>query len=90
MYGFGKCQTSCAAPLEDVNSVLDGLCNIPPAGVKLASHEILREDLQQRLQDLEGQAAVADLLNSDYIERQTFRKSIKEKKQDVGNHKLAA
>lgn len=76
--------------LADLDDLLDSLYDEDgmPEGDERTSFEILRRDLQQELQTLEGQILTLQILKEEYDNRIAFSKLLAQEKQAASDHQL--
>lgn len=77
--------------LADINGLFDGLYDDVeiPTGDARTSFQIMRQDLEQQLQILEGQVLLLKILREEHETRVAFSGLLKEEKQAAGDHQLA-
>lgn len=77
--------------LADINDLLDGLYDSEdlPEGDGRTSFQMLRRDLQQQLQVLEGQVLTLKILKEEHDNRVAFARLLEEEKRAVSDHQLA-
>lgn len=77
--------------LADINDLFDDLYNETkiPSGDARTSFEIMRQDLEQQLQILEGQVLLLKILREEHENRVAFSRLLEEEKQAINDHQLA-
>jgi E3 ubiquitin-protein ligase RNF144 len=78
--------------LADINSLLNNDLYDEvdiPSGDTRTSLQIMRQDLEQQLQVLEGKDFLVQVLREEHKNRATFSSLLKQERQAVGDHRLA-
>jgi E3 ubiquitin-protein ligase RNF144 len=77
--------------LADISGLFDSLYNEAniPNGDARTSFQIMRRDLEQQLQILQGQVYVLNVLRQEHASRVAFARLLEEEKQAVNDHQFA-
>jgi hypothetical protein len=77
--------------LADINGLFDGLYDEAdiPIGDAHTSFQIMRQDLEQQLQILEGLFLLLKILREEHENRVAFSRLLEEEKQAASDHQLA-
>jgi E3 ubiquitin-protein ligase RNF144 len=77
--------------IADINGLFDGLYDKAdiPNGDARTSFQIMRKDLEQQLQILEGQLLLLKILREEHEGRVAFSRLLEEEKQAISDHQLS-